>query len=84
MVPSVIESNMRGDRLETWICRRICDEPGYLNFSRTGAELLFKAAADRYEMGDLPTASNLAVSKWVQVLQREQKTSAWLDRLTYK
>ncbi|HSV99650.1 MAG TPA: ATP-binding protein [Sedimentisphaerales bacterium] len=32
----------------------ICDELGYLSFSRTGAELLFQVFADRYERGELP------------------------------
>ena len=31
----------------------ICDELGYLSFSRTGAELLFQVFADRYERASL-------------------------------
>ena len=31
----------------------VCDELGYLSFSRTGAELLFQVFADRYERGSL-------------------------------
>jgi len=31
----------------------ICDELGYLSFSRVGAELLFQVFADRYERSSL-------------------------------
>lgn len=61
----------------------ICDELGYLTFSRTGAELLFQVFADRYERGSLLITSNLALSEWVQVFQGERMTAALLDRLTH-
>jgi DNA replication protein DnaC len=38
----------------------ICDELGYLSFSRAGAELLFQVFADRYERRSLLITSNLA------------------------
>jgi DNA replication protein DnaC len=38
----------------------ICDELGYLSFSRAGAELLFQVFADRYERRSLLVTSNLA------------------------
>src|SRR5262245_50198126 len=44
----------------------ICDELGYLSFSRTGAELLFQVFADRYERRSLLVTSNLAFSEWGQ------------------
>ncbi len=61
----------------------ICDELGYLSFSRTGAELLFQVFADRYERGSLLLTSNLPFSEWDQVFQGERMTAALLDRLTH-
>jgi len=37
----------------------ICDELGYLSFSRTGAELLFQVFAERYERASLLGATEL-------------------------
>jgi len=62
----------------------ICDELGYLSFSRTGAELLFQVFADRYERSSLLITSNLAFSDWGQVFQGERMTAALLDRLTHR
>ncbi|MCK4299031.1 MAG: IS21-like element helper ATPase IstB [Planctomycetes bacterium] len=62
----------------------ICDELGYMSFSRTGAELLFQVFADRYERGSLLLTSNLPFSEWVQVFQGERMTAALLDRLTHR
>src|SRR5271155_3133647 len=62
----------------------ICDELGYLSFSRGGAELLFQVFADRYERKSLLITSNLAFSDWGQVFQGERMTAALLDRLTHK
>ena len=60
----------------------ICDELGYLSFSRGGAELLFQVFADRYERGSLLVTSNLPFSEWGQIFQGERMTAALLDRLT--
>jgi DNA replication protein DnaC len=61
----------------------ICDELGYLSFSRTGAELLFQVFADRYERASLLITSNLPLSEWGQIFQGERMTAALLDRLRH-
>ena len=61
----------------------ICDELGYLSFSRSGAELLFQVFADRYERRSLLITSNLAFSDWGTIFQGERMTAALLDRLTH-
>jgi DNA replication protein DnaC len=62
----------------------ICDELGYLSFSRTGAELLFQVFAERYERRSLLITSNLPFGDWVQIFQGERMTAALLDRLTHR
>jgi DNA replication protein DnaC len=62
----------------------ICDELGYLSFSRAGAELLFQLFADRYERRSLLITSNLPFGEWAQIFQGERMTAALLDRLTHR
>lgn len=62
----------------------ICDELGYLSFSRVGAELLFQVFAERYERRSLLVTSNLAFSDWGTIFQGERMTAALLDRLTHR
>ena len=62
----------------------ICDELGYLSFSRGGAELLFQVFAERYERKSLLLTSNLPFGEWGQIFQGERMTAALLDRLTHR
>jgi hypothetical protein len=62
----------------------ICDELGYVSFSRNGVELLFRVFTNRYERSSLLLTSNLAFSDWNQVFQGERMTAALLDRLTHR
>ena len=61
----------------------ICDELGYLSFSRAGAELLFQVFADRYERRSLLITGNPAFSDWGRIFQGERTTAALRDRLTH-
>ena len=62
----------------------ICDELGYVSFSRNGVELLFRLLTDRYERSSVLITSNLPFADWAQVFQGERMTAALLDRITHR
>lgn len=62
----------------------VCDELGYVSFSRNGVELLFRLLTDRYERSSVLITSNLAFADWAQVFQGERMTAALLDRITHR
>jgi DNA replication protein DnaC len=62
----------------------ICDELGYVSFSRNGVELLFRLLTDRYERSSVLVTSNLAFADWARVFQGERMTAALLDRITHR
>src|SRR5205807_7928453 len=62
----------------------ICDELGYVSFSRSSAELLFQIFTERYERKSLLLTSNLPFGEWGQIFQGERMTAALLDRLTHR
>lgn len=62
----------------------ICDELGYVPFSKTGAELLFQFFSSRHERGSSILTSNLDFAEWTQVFGDEKLTAALLDRLTHR
>jgi DNA replication protein DnaC len=62
----------------------ICDELGYVSYSRGGVELLFRVFGDRYERASMLVTSNLPLGEWGQIFQGERMTGALLDRFTHR
>jgi len=62
----------------------ICDELGYVSYSRGGVELLFRVFGDRYERASMLVTSNLPFGEWGQIFQGERMTGALLDRFTHR
>lgn len=61
----------------------IMDELGYVPFSKSGAELLFRVISERYEIGSVIITTNLHFSKWTSLFQDKTMTTALLDRVTH-
>ena len=62
----------------------ICDELGYLAFSRAGSRAVVPGVRRPLRAGSLLITSNLAFGDWGQVFQGERMTAALLDRLTHR
>jgi len=62
----------------------ICDELGFVSYSRGGVELLFRVFGDRYERASMLVTSNLPFGEWGQIFQGERMTGALLDRFTHR
>ena len=61
----------------------IIDELGFVQLSKTGAELLFKVFSQRYEQGATLVTSNLPFDEWTEIFGSERLTEALLDRLAH-
>jgi len=60
-----------------------CDELGYLELDRRGAELLFQVFTEREERASVATASNAPFSEWVRTFTDPRLAAAIVDRLTF-
>lgn len=62
----------------------ICDELGYVPFTKMGGELLFQFFSARHERRSTMVTSNLDFGEWVTVFGDEKLTAALLDRMTHR
>lgn len=62
----------------------ICDELGYVPFSKEGAELIFQVLAERHEKKSVIITTNLGLGDWTQIFGDPTLTAALLDRVTHK
>ncbi|PZS04961.1 MAG: AAA family ATPase, partial [Pseudonocardiales bacterium] len=61
----------------------ICDELGYLELDRRGAELLFQVLTEREEKSAIAIASNEPFSGWTKTFTDPRLCAAMVDRLTF-
>ncbi|HID01920.1 MAG TPA: transposase, partial [Desulfobacterales bacterium] len=62
----------------------VLDEFGYIKLNETQANLLFQVINKKYETGSIIITSNLAFTKWKEVLNDDEAlTAAILDRLIH-
>ncbi len=60
-----------------------CDELGYLQLDRRGAELLFQVFTEREERASVAIAANAPFSEWVRTFTDPRLAAAIIDRLTF-
>ena len=61
----------------------LCDELGYLQLDRRGAELLFQVLTEREERSAIAIASNEPFSSWTKTFTDPRLCAAIVDRLTF-
>ncbi len=71
--------------MKTWrrVDLLILDELGYIPLARDSAHALFAFLSDCYEKRSVIATSNLEFSRWTEIFQDPQLTTALLDRLTH-
>lgn len=62
----------------------ICDEFGYVSCDKEGAELLFNHLSLRSETHSTIVTTNLAFSRWNEIIPDKVLVNALVDRLTHK
>lgn len=62
----------------------ICDELGYVNLTKEGADMVFNLLSLRAEIKSTIVTTNLAFDLWVTVFADKILTGAIIDRLTHK
>ncbi|WP_300828507.1 IS21-like element helper ATPase IstB [uncultured Rikenella sp.] len=62
----------------------VCDEFGYVSCDKEGAELLFNHLSLRAETRSTIVTTNLAFSRWNEIIPDKVLVNALVDRLTHK